>query len=236
MKLIVNADDFGLSRAVNYGILDAMQIGIVSSTTMMMNMPGTSHAADLIDREGLTKVGVHLVLTSGRPLTNAKSLINDQGLFKLSNQFALEYENNFIIDPKEVENEWVQQIESFISLAGKPNHLDSHHHIHLFKPFQPIIKRISEKFDLPVRSGNQIGVSSYADYFEDGFYKHAVEEKYFHRIANKYGTENKTIEIMSHPAYIDNVLMEYSSYSDGRLNELSILMSKALKDSGWFLK
>ena len=47
-KLIVNADDFGYSEAVNYGIISAHRNGIVTSTTMMANMPGFDHAVNLL--------------------------------------------------------------------------------------------------------------------------------------------------------------------------------------------
>lgn len=47
IKLIVNADDFGLTEGTNYGIIDGHINGLVNSTTMMMNMPGTEHAVHL---------------------------------------------------------------------------------------------------------------------------------------------------------------------------------------------
>ena len=45
-KLIINADDFGYSRAVTYGILDSYKTGILTSTTMMMNTEATEHAVE----------------------------------------------------------------------------------------------------------------------------------------------------------------------------------------------
>ncbi len=46
-KVIFNSDDFGYSYGVNYGILDAYQRGILTSTTLMANMPGFEHAVKL---------------------------------------------------------------------------------------------------------------------------------------------------------------------------------------------
>ena len=46
-KLIINADDFGLSEAVNYGIISAHKTGVVTSTSTMANMPGFEHAMEL---------------------------------------------------------------------------------------------------------------------------------------------------------------------------------------------
>ena len=61
-KLIVNADDFGFSEAVNHGILKAMEDGIVTSTSIMANMPGFAHAAALYHEHPDMAVGVHLNL------------------------------------------------------------------------------------------------------------------------------------------------------------------------------
>ena len=46
-KLIVNADDFGLTPGVNYGIIEAFKYGILTSTTLMINQPFVEHAIDL---------------------------------------------------------------------------------------------------------------------------------------------------------------------------------------------
>lgn len=47
MKLIMNADDFGFTRAINYGIFDAHNLGVLTSTTLMVTMPAFEHAVDL---------------------------------------------------------------------------------------------------------------------------------------------------------------------------------------------
>ena len=68
--MIVNADDFGAEHGVNRAILQAFQEGLVSSTTLMANMPGFEEACELVHAHGLhSHVGVHLVLTEGLPLT-----------------------------------------------------------------------------------------------------------------------------------------------------------------------
>lgn len=69
MRVIVNADDFGLSPAINYGIIEAHRHGVVTSTTAMMNANAIEHAASLsADFPGLG-IGLHFVLSFGVPLT-----------------------------------------------------------------------------------------------------------------------------------------------------------------------
>ncbi len=61
--LIVNADDFGLSKGQNYGILDACKNGLVTSTTALVNGAAIDHAAQLSRRTPELAVGMHFVLT-----------------------------------------------------------------------------------------------------------------------------------------------------------------------------
>ena len=80
-KLIVNADDFGFSEAVNHGILKAMEDGIVTSTSIMANMPGFAHAAALYHEHPDMAVGVHLNLTCYRPLLSThKTLVTEPAI------------------------------------------------------------------------------------------------------------------------------------------------------------
>ena len=68
MKLIINADDFGYSNGVNYGIIDAFKNGILTSTTCLTNMPGFNHAIQLAKENPNLGIGIHLTLTCGKPL------------------------------------------------------------------------------------------------------------------------------------------------------------------------
>lgn len=77
--LIVNADDFGLSKGQNYGVIEAYQHGVVSSTTAMVNGGGAEHAAALSRQYPGLPIGLHFVLTHGRPLGAMPSLVNERG-------------------------------------------------------------------------------------------------------------------------------------------------------------
>lgn len=67
--LIVNADDFGLSKGQNYGIIDACRHGVVTSTTALVNGEAIEHAVQLSRELPELAVGMHFVLTLGKPLT-----------------------------------------------------------------------------------------------------------------------------------------------------------------------
>ena len=109
-KVIINADDFGLSRGVNYGIIDTHLKGIVTSATMMMNAKATKHAISLAKDTPSLKVGVHLVLTWGKPLLDdVPSLVDETGKFKKQ---IVVYSNPFSISLDDLEREWTAQIEN----------------------------------------------------------------------------------------------------------------------------
>lgn len=228
-KVIINADDFGLSRGVNYGIIDAHLKGLVTSATMMMNAKATKHAISLAKDTPSLKVGVHLVLTWGRPLLeDVPSLIDEAGNFKKQ---IFVYGNPVSISLDDLEREWTAQIEKCFDADLTPSHLDSHHHVHGIKEFYPVIKKLSEKYGLPVRNAGThfTDIQTLTDVFLDDFYGDGVTDSYFENLHEQV-EGGKSIEIMTHPAYLDETLMMESSYNMQRLKETRILMdAKSIK-------
>ena len=229
-KVIINADDFGYSRAVNYGILDAHLTGILTSTTLMANMEGFEHAVKLKEMYPSLGVGVHLVLTCDNPLIEGHKTISENNKFhKLS-----KYENNEIeIDENELYAEWKAQIEKVIGAGISPTHLDSHHHIHTFTQMTPTFLKLAEEYNLPIRGNIKVKHNLVTtDYFEARFddlgFKEELklsEEKIEDYLEELLGIikNNKSIEIMTHPAYIDSKLIGNSSFNVQRLGEMLYL-------------
>ena len=77
-SLIINADDFGFSRGVNLGIIEAFQHGVLTSTTLMVNMQEADHAVELARQNPELGVGIHLTLTAGRPILGGLHTITDE--------------------------------------------------------------------------------------------------------------------------------------------------------------
>lgn len=222
-KVMINADDFGLSRGVNYGIIDSHLKGIVTSATMMMNAKATKHAICLAKDTPSLKVGVLLVLTWGKPiLEDVPSLVDEVGNFKKQ---IFVYGNPFAISLDDLEREWTAQIEKCLDADITPSHLDSHHHVHGIKEFYPVIKKLSEKYGLPVRNAGAHFTDIYTltDVFFDDFYGDGIVDSYFEKLSERI-EDGKSIEVMTHPAYLDETLMQESSYNMQRLKETRILM------------
>ncbi|PHA01295.1 chitin disaccharide deacetylase [Bacillus pseudomycoides] len=224
IRLIVNADDFGLTRGVNYGIIDAHVNGLVNSTTMMMNMPGVEHAVQLAKEYKTLGVGVHLVLTEGKPLlSDVPSLIKEDGSFH--SQHAIRKEN---IDPHDAEREWTAQIDKFLSYGLTPTHLDSHHHVHALPILHDVLKRLAEKYKISARRLKlDRAVSPFSDVFLRNFYGGGVTDDYFTNLKERV-RDGTTVEVMVHPGYVDAELMKCSSYAMKRIEELRILTESKL--------
>lgn len=221
IKLIVNADDFGYSNAVNYGILDAFKYGVVRSTTMMMNMPGTEHAVKLAKENPSLGVGIHLVLTCGKPLLHdVDSLTDEEGnFFRNPDQF---FSNH--ISMSDVEREWRTQIELFLSCGLTPTHIDSHHHMHARRELRAVIEKLAQAYDLPVRKYAGMKINSFTDELNVDFFgeniSHSVLDDAVSTIEDK-----KSLEIMVHPGYLDSVILNGSSYNVERVKEVDVLTS-----------
>jgi predicted glycoside hydrolase/deacetylase ChbG (UPF0249 family) len=153
-KLIVNADDFGHTPGVSAGIRQGHLHGIVTSTSAMMNRPlapaELTVAARTCPNLG---IGVHLVLTAGKPVLSAErlsTLVDGQGNFL--NLPALVDQINQI-DLEQVWAEWNAQVEKFTRHYGRnPDHLDSHHHVSYFTPalFERMVK-LAEQLHCGIR-------------------------------------------------------------------------------------
>lgn len=140
--LIVNADDFGLSKGQNYGIIEACRNGIVTSTTALVNGQAIDHAVQLSRDEPSLAIGMHFVLTMGKPLTAMPGLTRDGVLGKWIWQLAEED----ALPLEEITQELASQYLRFIELFGrKPTHLDSHHHVHMFPQIFPIVAGLRQK-------------------------------------------------------------------------------------------
>jgi chitin disaccharide deacetylase len=143
-RLIVNADDFGLTAGVNRAIVEAQAQGIVTSATLMANGQAFEDAAalarSLAERKARFSVGCHVVLIDGEPLLTSHSvptLLQSAGQNGAS-QFRVKL-NDFVLasfrnklNPAEIEAEASAQIQRLQSAGVRPSHFDTHKHTHMF--------------------------------------------------------------------------------------------------------
>lgn len=128
MNIIINADDFGMTKSINNAIIELMKLGTVTSTTVMVNMPHVQEAVLLLDIPKIS-IGLHFNLTEGKPLSDpaeVKSIIDANGKFYDKKQLEFRAKNNLIVK-EEVLLELKTQYEKLYSIIGdRITHFDSH--------------------------------------------------------------------------------------------------------------
>lgn len=227
MKVLFNADDFGLTKGVTDGIIKAYTDGVVRSTTLMMSGLAVDYAVEQAKKHPNLKVGIHLVLTWGKPMNpNTTSLMDENGYFTYTNTF----QNAHTMDLVEVKKEWQAQIEAFLQTGLPLHHIDSHHHVHGLEPFKQVVIDLAEEYNVPVRYVDVLKEEKeklLTDTIWLDFYASRVTDKIFNQIKE---IQTESIEIMTHPAYIDDDLREESSYVEMREKELEILCNLEVPD------
>lgn len=217
-KLIINADDFGYTRANTEGIIEGCRHGVIRSTTALCNMPWLEYGRDLAEGCPELGVGVHLTLTLGKALTGVKSFTDGEGNFLSKKEIYAA-----ALDMREVYEEWKAQIERYIEVFGHmPTHLDSHHSVHDFNEKQKeVALTLADEYGLYLRR-----YSPYA--YVSGFFGPAATKETLLGLLRE--NEGRDIEIMVHPGYCDLELYRQSSYNVSRLQELDVLCSREVLD------
>ena len=231
MKLIINADDFGLSKSVSDGIIEGIKDGYITSTSIMINMKYAEYAVQQAMKHNIDCIGLHINLTVGKPIIPNDNLTDEKGVF-LYNKKQIE---NPKLTYEDAYNEIKAQIELFSKYSkGKIalDHLNCHHHLYDNKYILKAIIDIAKELDVPVRNENEIDYKS-PDYLYMGFTIKNVEIDAILKMIDKYKNENKIIELCTHPGYVDDYTKTVTSYT-GREKELIIL--KEAKQKGMFDK
>ena len=133
-RLIVNADDFGMSRGITDGIILAHRYGFVTSTSLMTNMPAAEYAISRLPNSPRLGIGVHLNICAGRPILPSDeipSLVDRDGHFHAS-RIMIHKLWNWRASGREIEAEFRAQIQWMRDRGVVPEHADSHHHMHLY--------------------------------------------------------------------------------------------------------
>ncbi|MFP2561912.1 chitin disaccharide deacetylase [Enterobacter ludwigii] len=232
--LIVNADDFGLSKGQNYGIIEACRRGVVTSTTALVNGDAVEHAAQLSREVPALGVGMHFVLTLGMPLSPMPGLTRDGQLGK----WIWEQAEQGTLPLEEITRELDCQFNRFVDLFGRePTHIDSHHHVHMIPALFPSVaefaqrKGVAMRVDREVQALHGLSLSSVSttDGFSSAFYGDEISEALFLQVLDESATRGeRSLEVMGHPAFVDNIVRK-SAYCWPRLAELDVLTSASLK-------
>jgi predicted glycoside hydrolase/deacetylase ChbG (UPF0249 family) len=149
-RLIISADDFGLTAGINEGIIRCAREGIVTSASIMANMPAFDNAVTLAKQCPTLVTGIHLNLVKGSPLQPAGevgSLVDNEGVFYTLPRFTLRLFSGRIT-LTEVEEELRSQIEKAHTAGLHITHLDSHRHFHVYPSLLQLVIQLSKEYKI----------------------------------------------------------------------------------------
>jgi predicted glycoside hydrolase/deacetylase ChbG (UPF0249 family) len=138
-NVILCADDFGLADGVSRGIVELAEMGRLSATGAMTNMPGWRRAAgDLKPLKGRIAVGLHLNLTTGAPLGSMLQLAPSGAFPPLGKLLQRALRRRLQAD--EIAQEIERQLDAFLEVHGQPPaFVDGHQHVHVLPGIRPAL-------------------------------------------------------------------------------------------------
>lgn len=234
MKLIIRADDLGFSEAVNYGIYKAVKDGVVTCVGMMTNMESAEHGYELLKNTDIC-LGQHTNICVGKPVSDPQlipSLVQDNGEFCTSREIRSRKEDTIVVEEAEIEIE--AQLLRFREITGKnPDYFEAHAVFsnNFFIALQNVARKYDLFFENPILDRQweeDYGIKGFgfARLDENGLYdpqqymnEHLVDlEKYECCVA------------VFHPGYLDQYILDHSSFTKIRAMECDFLCSQWLKD------
>lgn len=240
MNLVINADDFGLTKGVSLGILHGIKHGIITDTSAIVNTCAFEECTKLAIEQGIDTMGIHLLLTMGEPVLpkeQVPSLLTSDNRFCTRKQVS---SMNFHIE--EVRKELHAQITKFLQTGLKLNHIDTHHgFMNTSKEMAHLFIELSQMYGVPLRneaslfSSDKVLFDKQDDvfktqmvYFNHGTPHHCVED--IITFLQEAHSQYDCVEIGCHPGYSDDELRKISVLNDDREIELAVFTDKRLQE------
>jgi predicted glycoside hydrolase/deacetylase ChbG (UPF0249 family) len=256
-RLIVNADDFGLSAGVTAGILEAHAAGTVTSTSMMVGCPGWDDAARKGRAAPSLGIGLHFNVLVGRPVTSAPSLTDPRTGAFLSLGALVRRALAGRLSRREVAAECAAQVAA-IREAGIPvTHIDSHRHTHALPVIRGAVAGVAAGEGLPLRrpveshrwfpndlvSQAHRGLISWSWRITSAGAPATRAPDHFIGVSMQGGEHfagqlaevldrlpHGTTEMMVHPGHVDAELDAVDGYTWQRERELAALTSRTVRE------
>ena len=229
MKLIINADDFGLSKSISDGIIEGIKGEYITSTSIMANMEYAEYAIKEALKHNITCIGLHINLTVGKPILYNANLIDESGEF-LYNRKQIE---NSKLKYEDAYREIVAQIKTIDKYSNgliRIDHLDMHHHLCDNENIEKAVIDIAEEYNVPIRNEFECDISRPDILYKDFTIKNVSLDS-LRDMINKYEDKDIIVELMTHPGYVDDYTKSLTSYIE-REKELKVL--RDAKENGIF--
>lgn len=237
-KLIIQADDLGITEAVSCGIAKAVRSGIVKCTGLFSNMPAAAFALELVKPYPELCLGADINFVAGCPCSDPRdvpSLVQADGSFMTSgmhreidrrdgNQDHIVYEECLI--------ETEAQVCRFIELAGKkPEYL--HEHSYNTQATWKAMETVGEKYGIPLvrQMSEKFGLVRCVDWYKRPFPpdEQLKVNPIENILRNKAILQNEISLMITHCGYVDADLFRFSTYTLIRTRDLDALTSDAMR-------
>jgi predicted glycoside hydrolase/deacetylase ChbG (UPF0249 family) len=234
-RLIINADDFGLSDGVNRGIAYSMLTGVVCTTSVLpCDLQGLRNASKWI-HVLKNRIGVHLQLTGGVPCAPPELV---KSLVSSAERFPGSTHEMKVPNKHDIVMEWRCQVDRVLDCGFQPTHIDTHHYTHMLPVVFDAYCDIARLYKLPARTRSphmtsrlrSAGVRC-ADMCEVQWYNRELDLPGITRLIEEGFRclhSDGTLEVMCHPGYCDAELKHKSSYCEQRDIELAVLCNPEL--------
>lgn len=195
---IINGDDFGASTGINSGVIEAFTDGILTSASLMVNMPGSDEAIALGAEYPELSVGLHVNFTNeGDPVID-------------------------LDDTQAASVELHRQYRQFVDRMGRPpTHIDSHHNIHRIARLKPLFTDLAQRRDVLLRENSPVRYFSgfYGQWNGESHPEHISSAQLAHTLETEI-TPGFT-ELACHPGYMsEDFASEYAAEREVELKSL----------------
>lgn len=232
-KLILVADDFGLTQGVNDGIIDAYENGILTEMSIMMDSPGTLNAIAKAKSDSIRNIGLHITLND----------IVGTGIYMRTNDYIQLLET---ADAKTLSSRVNDEIKKFEDALGMtPTHINGHHNCHLHPKVIETVAEYSVRNSIYVRKKRDFTDGHDAGLNMNEFLAYSgvkVTDYIFEHIKGSYQEsfdgfikdlenlkEESVTELFFHPGFVDDELRSYSSLLEGRERDVKLLKDVEFK-------
>lgn len=232
MRLIINSDDFGLTKSITDGIVEGIMGGYITSTSLMANLEFTEYAIKKALENKIKCVGLHINFTKGKPIIPNDHLTDESGMF-LHRSIQMENTN---ITYEDAYNEIKSQLDVVNKISNgrlKIDHLDSHHFICHNEAVKKALIDIAKEYNIPIRNEFECKVRK-PDLFYTGFSLNNIEYNELEKMIANYKDKDISVELMTHAGFVDDYTISVTSYNIQRKTELDLL--KQAKENGLFDK
>ena len=247
IKIIINADDYGMNPNCTQAITDCMKKGWVTNTSLMVNMPSCEEAVKQANDNDLADmIGLHVNFTQGIPLTSRirenRQFCDEMGEFNWgfrSGGFKKLLKPLSAADAEVMREEAEAQFQRYLDLGLPIKHFDAHHHSHLVYRVIPTIFAVAKKYGFksvrrPVNVAVREKLKARMYYPVNAWWKTVRMRPYGFAFTDYMGAladlrslyrklkDGSTLDLMVHPMYLkDGELDMAGEMSDSGLRPMA---------------